>query len=60
VSIDPELLAWLRKHGFDADVLAVIPNDDWDKLGPEERRLAHGLLEAAFEFRRKQALNHLL
>jgi hypothetical protein len=52
---DPELRAWLAKSGLgEAEVLAVIPNQVYDKLEPEQRRLLHGLLAAAFELRHQE------
>jgi hypothetical protein len=61
VEAEPEVQAFLKRVGLeDAEVLAFIPNDAWDKLGPEERRLAHGLFEAAFQLIRKLTDERLL
>jgi hypothetical protein len=45
---DPALLrAWLERIGLeDAEVLAIIGNDELAELEPEQLRLLHGLLEA--------------
>jgi hypothetical protein len=48
-----ELARWLEEHGLgQPEVLAVIPNEVLERLGPDELRLLHGLLEAAYQLRR--------
>jgi hypothetical protein len=46
-----ELVRWLADHGLLGEVLAVIPNEDLDRLGHDELRFVHGLLEAAWQLR---------
>jgi hypothetical protein len=45
-----ELRAWLERLDLaDADVLAVIENEDLDELDAYQRRMLHGLLEARWQ-----------
>jgi hypothetical protein len=56
---DPrELRAWLERLGLEgADVLAVLDNDELDRLDPYQHRMLHGLLEARWQLDHPEGLD---